>query len=137
MPPVRPRPRSPDVQIYRPQLTSVLSFTHRLTGVALSLGSVLLVLWLVAVANGGRPQAVVDGFLRSWIGIVLLLGWTFALFFHLCNGIRHLAWDLNFGLGPGRSGFELRTIYLSGWTVVVVSVILTLATWVIGLTVMG
>ncbi|MEO8960212.1 MAG: succinate dehydrogenase, cytochrome b556 subunit [Rudaea sp.] len=137
MPPVRPRPRSPDVQIYRPQLTSVLSFTHRLTGVALSVGSVLLVAWLVAVATGGRPEAVVDGFLRSWIGIVLLLGWTFALFFHLCNGIRHLAWDLNFGLGPGHSGLELRTIYLSGWTVVVVSVILTLVTWVIGLTALG
>ena len=137
MPPVRPRPRSPDVQIYRPQLTSVLSFTHRLTGVWLSLGSVLLVVWLVAVATGGRPQAVVGAFLHSWIGIVLLLGWTFALFFHLCNGIRHLAWDLDFGLGPGFSGFELRTIYLSGWTVVVVSVILTLVTWVIGLTVMG
>jgi succinate dehydrogenase / fumarate reductase cytochrome b subunit len=134
---VRPRPRSPDVQIYRPQLTSVLSFTHRLTGVALSVGSVLLVVWLVAVATGGRPQAAVDGFVRSWIGIALLLGWTFALFFHLCNGIRHLAWDMNFGLGPGHSGSELRAIYLSGWTVVVASSILTLVTWVIGLTVMG
>ena len=133
----RPRPRSPDVQIYRPQLTSVLSFTHRLTGVWLSVGSVLLVVWLVAVATGGHTYAAVDGFLRSWIGIVLLLGWTFALFFHLCNGIRHLAWDLDFGLGPGLSGLELRDIYLSGWTVVVVSAILTLVTWVIGVTVMG
>ena len=133
----RPRPRSPDVQIYRPQLTSVLSFTHRLTGVWLSLGSVLLVVWLVAAATGGHTYAAVAGFMHSWIGIVLLLGWTFALFFHLCNGIRHLAWDLDFGLGPGFSGLELRDIYLSGWTVVVVSVILTLATWAIGLTVMG
>ena len=132
----RVRPRSPDVQIYRPQLTSVLSFTHRVTGVWLSLGSVLLVVWLVAVAAGGSTYAAVDGFLRSWIGIVLLLGWTFALFFHLCNGIRHLAWDLDFGLGPGFSGFELRSIYLSGWIVVAASMILTLATWAIGLSVM-
>ena len=134
---LRPRPRSPDVQIYRPQLTSVLSFTHRLTGIWLGLGSILLVVWLVAAAVGGDSYAAVEGFLRSWIGIVLLLGWTFALFFHLCNGIRHLAWDLDFWLGPGRSGLELRDIYLSGWTVVVVSVILTLITWVIGLKVMG
>ena len=132
----RVRPRSPDVQIYRPQLTSVLSFTHRVTGVWLSIGSVLLVAWLAAVAAGGDTYAAVDGFLRSWIGIVLLLGWTFALFFHLCNGIRHLGWDLDVGLGPGLSGFELRSIYLSGWTVVVVSLILTVVTWMLGLAVL-
>lgn len=129
MPTVRSRPRSPDVQIYRPQLTSVLSIVHRATGVWLSIGSVLLVIWLVAVAAGGNLYAATDHFLRSWFGIVLLLGWTLALFYHLCNGIRHLAWDLDFG-------FELRNIYLSGWIVVVVSVILTLATWAIGLTLM-
>lgn len=129
MTPVRPRPRSPDVQIYKPQLTSVLSILHRLSGVVLSVGGVLLVAWLVAVAEGGDTYAAVDAFLRSWIGIVLLLGWTLALFYHLCNGIRHLAWDLDFG-------FELRSIYLSGWTVVAASVILTLATWAIALKVM-
>ena len=124
----RIRPRSPDVRIYKPQLTSVLSILHRLTGVVLSVGSVLLVAWLVAVADGGDTYATVDGWLRSWIGLLLLVGWTFALFYHLCNGIRHLAWDLDFG-------FELRNIYLSGWTVVAVSVILTLVTWTLGLAV--
>lgn len=132
----RIRPRSPDVQIYKPQLTSVLSILHRMTGVVLSVGSVLLVAWLVAVAAGGDTYTMVDGWLRSWVGLLLLVGWTFALFYHLCNGIRHLAWDLDFGLGPGFSGFELRTIYLSGWTVVVVSVILTLVTWVFGLAIL-
>ena len=132
----RPRPRSPDVQIYKPQLTSVLSILHRITGVLLSVGSLLLVAWMVAVADGGGAYALVDRWLHSWLGMLLLLGWTFALFYHLCNGIRHLAWDLDFGLGPGFSGFELRDIYLSGWIVVVVSVILTLVTWVLGLAVL-
>ncbi|KZC34822.1 MULTISPECIES: succinate dehydrogenase, cytochrome b556 subunit [Rhodanobacter] len=122
----RPRPRAPDIQIYKPQLTSVLSILHRITGVLLSVGSVLLVAWLVAVAAGGDSYAMAERWLRSWIGMLLLLGWIFALFYHLCNGIRHLAWDLDFG-------FELGSIYRSGWTVVAVSVILTLATWTLGL----
>ena len=125
----RPRPRSPDVQIYKPQLTSVLSIVHRMTGVALSVGSVLLVAWMVAVAAGGESYAMVDSWLRSWLGIVLLVGWTFALFYHLCNGIRHLAWDLDFG-------FELRSIYLTGWIVVAASVLLTALTWALGLAVL-
>ena len=123
----RPRPRSPDVQIYRPQLTSVLSFTHRLTGIWLGLGSVALVAWLIVVASGGSTYAAVESFLASWIGMALLFTWTFALFYHLCNGIRHLAWDLDFG-------FELRSIYLSGWIVVVTSVALTVLTWGVVLT---
>lgn len=122
----RPRPRSPDIQIYKPQLTSVLSILHRITGVLLSVGSVLLVVWLVAVAAGGDGYAMAERWLHSWIGMLLLLGWIFALFYHLCNGIRHLAWDLDFG-------FELGSIYRSGWAVVVASVILTLLTWTLGL----
>lgn len=122
----KPRPRSPDIQIYRPQLTSVLSITHRASGTLLSLGSVLLVVWLVAVAAGGDYYAVLHRFLVSWIGLILLFALTFALFFHLCNGIRHLAWDLDYG-------FELQTIYRSGWLVVAASTILTLASWAVGL----
>lgn len=116
------RPISPALQIYRPQLTSVLSVTHRLTGVALSLGSVMIVVWLVAGALGPSAYDGVLDFMRSWFGLVLLAGWTFAIFFHLCNGIRHLFWD------TGR-GFALRTIYASGWAVVAVSMALTIACW--------
>lgn len=123
---IRPRPRSPDVQIYRPQLTSVLSITHRASGVWLALGAVALVGWLIAVARGGHTYATLESFIGSWIGHVLLFGWTLALFYHLCNGIRHLAWDLDYG-------FELRSIYLSGWCVVMTSVLLTGATWAIAL----
>jgi succinate dehydrogenase / fumarate reductase cytochrome b subunit len=95
------RPLSPGLQIYRPQLTSVLSIFHRLTGVALSIGSPLLVYWL-----------------------------TFSLFFHLCNGIRHLFWDAGYG-------FDLQTIYASGWTVVAVSIALSLMAWIISVGMKG
>ena len=126
----RERPLSPDIQIYRPQLTSVLSITHRLTGIALSVGSPLLVFWLIAAAAGPSMYATLHGFLGSWLGLALLLGWTYALFFHLCNGIRHLFWDAGYGL-------ELRTIYASGWSVVVASAMLTLAAGIISFSVHG
>ena len=118
------RPLSPDLQIYRPQLTSVLSITHRLSGVALSIGSPLLVYWLMAAAAGQPAYAILHGYLASWLGLLLLLAWTFSLFFHLCNGIRHLFWDTG-------HGFDLQTIYASGWAVVAISLGFTLAVWII------
>jgi len=124
------RPLSPDLQIYRPQLTSVLSITHRLTGVALSVGAPLLVFWLIAAATGPQSYSALHAFLASWVGLVLLLGWTYSLFFHLCNGIRHLFWDAGYG-------FELEAIYASGWAVVAISASMTLAAWTISLSVRG
>ena len=118
------RPLSPDLQIYRPQLTSVLSITHRLTGIALSISSPLLVCWLIAAAAGPSTYTTLHGLLASWLGLILLLGWTFSLFFHLCNGIRHLFWDAGYG-------FDLQTIYASGWAVVIISIGLTLTAWII------
>ncbi len=117
------RPLSPHLQIYRPQLTSVLSFTHRLTGLTLGLYAIALVAWLMAAAAGSHPYASVQPFIRSGLGQVLLLGGTWCFFLHLCGGIRHLFWD------AGR-GFELRAIYGSGWTVVAASAGLTLAAWI-------
>lgn len=122
----RPRPLSPNIQIYRPQLTSVLSVLNRITGIVLSLGAVALVVWLLAAAAGPQAYSVVQGVISSWIGQVVLFGLTFALFLHLCGGIRHLVWDTV-------HGFELRSIYISGWVVVAASVALTLAAWVISL----
>lgn len=115
-------PLAPHIQIYRPQLTSVLSISHRVTGIALSVGSVLLVAWLAAAAAGPHAFSGVRAFVHSPGGLFLLLLWTFSLFFHLCNGIRHLIWDAGWG-------FDLRTIYLSGWTVVVASAVLTGLAW--------
>lgn len=119
------RPLSPHLQVYRPQLTSILSIMHRVTGLALSIGTVILVWWLLAAASAPEDFATVQGFLGSWIGILLLVAWTYALFFHLCNGIRHLAWD-------GCYGYDLPTTYRSGWAVVAASAALTVAAVVLG-----
>lgn len=119
----RPRPLSPNIQIYRPQLTSVLSIVHRITGVILSVCAVVLVIWLIAAATGPPAYAAVQGAIASWVGQILLFGCTFSFFLHLCGGIRHLVWDAGYG-------FELGAIYGSGWTVVGVSTALTVITWI-------
>ena len=124
------RPLSPHLQVYRPQITSVMSILHRLTGIALAVGTLLLVWWLVAAAAGPDAFATVQGFVGSFIGRILLFGWSWALFYHLCNGIRHLAWDAG-------CGFELKTVHASGWAVVVASFVLTLVAWAAGYWVMG
>jgi succinate dehydrogenase / fumarate reductase, cytochrome b subunit len=116
--------------IYRLQLTSALSFTHRVTGIALSIGTIFLVWWLVAAATGDDAFAAAQWFFGSWLGLLLLLGWSFAFFFHLCAGIRHLVWDTGTGL-------DLRSVYASGWTVVVASIALTIIAYVVGLLVRG
>ena len=108
------RPLSPNIQIYRPQLTSVLSIVNRITGVVLSLGAVGLVVWLSAAAAGPKPYAAVQGVIGSSLGQIVLFGCTFAFFLHLCGGIRHLVWDtvhgfdapLDLHLGMGGRGGE-------------------------------
>jgi succinate dehydrogenase / fumarate reductase cytochrome b subunit len=124
------RPLSPHLQIYQPQLTTVLSFTHRGTGLALAVGTVFLVWWLFAAAFNPGWFSLAEAFWYSWIGRLMLLGWTFSFFFHLCNGIRHLFWDAGWGL-------DLKTAYRSGWTVVGSSVVLTLIAWIAGYAVRG
>ncbi|HEU4484661.1 MAG TPA: succinate dehydrogenase, cytochrome b556 subunit [Povalibacter sp.] len=118
-------PLSPHLQIYRPQLTSVLSFAHRLSGVALGLYSVLLVAWLIAAAAGSAPFSSMQTVMRSPAGQLLLLAGIFCFFLHLCGGIRHLFWDAGYG-------FDLTAIYASGWVVVVASVTLTAIAWFAG-----
>jgi succinate dehydrogenase / fumarate reductase, cytochrome b subunit len=121
-----PRPLSPHLQIYRWQLTSVMSILHRMTGIALAVGAILLVSWFGSAADGAASFAKFQGFLASPIGLVVLFGCTVALFYHLCNGIRHLWWD------TGR-GLELVSVYASGWTVFVATVVLTVMVWGVGL----
>jgi succinate dehydrogenase / fumarate reductase cytochrome b subunit len=124
------RPLSPHLQVYRPQLTSVLSILHRITGIALAVGTLLLFWWLIAAATGPTAFDNVQSFIGSFVGRILLFGWSFALYYHLCNGIRHLLWD------TGR-GFEIGTAYASGWLVVVASAVLTVISWVGGYAVLG
>jgi succinate dehydrogenase / fumarate reductase cytochrome b subunit len=112
------RPLSPHLQVYRPQLTSVLSILHRGTGVALSVGAIALVAWLVCIASGVDTYSQAQGvFAAGWFRL-LIAGWAFCGFYHLGNGIRHLAWDVGWG-------FELSQAYASGWTVVAFSVVAT------------
>lgn len=120
------RPLSPHIQVYRWQWTMFLSIVHRATGIALAVGALLLVCWLLALASGPAAFADVHGFLGSWFGRFLLFGWTWSLMYHLANGIRHLFWDA--GLG-----FELRTTYASGILMVLASLALTGLSWGIGL----
>ncbi len=107
---------------YRFQITSAMSILHRLTGIALSVGSILLAWWLVAVASGGQMFAVTRTFIASPIGILLLVFWSVAFFYHLCSGIRHLAWDAGYG-------FDLRDAYRSGYGVLMMTGLLTVLTW--------
>ncbi len=124
------RPLSPHLQVYSPQITSVLSILHRLAGIALAVGTLLLVYWLAAAAAGPEAYASAQGLIGSWLGRLLLLGWSAALFYHLLNGIRHLCWDAGWG-------YELKTVYGSGWAVVIGTAALTLLAWLGGYAVKG
>lgn len=116
------RPLSPHLQVYRPQITSVMSITHRATGVALSLGSLLLVAWLWAVAYNEDYFIFWQELASQWWAHLMLAGWTFAVYYHLANGIRHLFWDMG-------KGFDLKNVTRSGLLVVLVAAGGTLATW--------
>jgi succinate dehydrogenase / fumarate reductase cytochrome b subunit len=118
------RPLSPHLQVYRWQLTMLMSIMHRVTGIMLAGGTLLLVWWLVALAMGPEAYARVQGFIGSFVGQVVMLGWTAALFYHMLNGIRHLFWDAGYG-------FDIPTVYRSGYTVLVLTAILTLGSWML------
>ena len=122
--PAASRPLSPFMigPYYRPQLTSMLSIVHRITGVGLAVGSLLLVGWFVALASGPWEYAAYAKHVAAWYGQVLLLGWSWSLLYHLCNGVRHLFWDLGYG-------YSLPVAYRSGYAVCAVSVLLTAAAW--------
>jgi succinate dehydrogenase / fumarate reductase cytochrome b subunit len=117
------RPLSPHLQIYRPQITSVLSILHRITGFALSVGLLLLAGLIISAAFGQQSFDLVRGQMGTWYGYILLMGWSWAFYYHLCNGIRHLFWDMG-------KGFELSTVTTSGWAVVLASLTMTVVTWV-------
>ncbi len=119
------RPISPHLQVYKPQISSALSIFHRITGCALGAGTLLLTLWLVSAASGVGAFSVVQAILASWIGILVLIGFTAALFYHFCNGIRHLAWD-------ACKGFELPVMHRTGMLVLAATVVLTAGFWIIG-----
>ena len=122
----RERPISPHLQVYKPQITSVLSIFHRITGVALTFGLILLVAWIFTLSLGEEYFEYFVMFIKSWFGFLILFGFTFALNYHLCNGIRHLFWDAGYG-------YEIETVHKSGLAVLVVSFVLTILIWYLAL----
>ncbi len=120
------RPLSPHLDVYRLPLTAIISISHRITGVGLSAGTLLLACWLIAAATGVESYDKINAFLGSWFGMVLLFLWSFAFFFHLSNGLRHLFWD------TGR-GLDKADVEKSAKAVIISAAALTVLTWFIAL----
>jgi succinate dehydrogenase / fumarate reductase cytochrome b subunit len=120
------RPLSPHLQVYRLPMLAILSILHRATGIALSVGALYLATWVMYAASNPRAYAIFQSFNSSIVGRIVLGGWLFSAFYHLCNGIRHLFWDVGYG-------FELKDAQRSGWVVVIVSLVATVVAWVVGL----
>jgi len=116
------RPLSPHMGIYRWPLSMALSILHRATGIALAVGTILLIALLLALSNGPAPYARVQAFCGSWLGLILLFGWSWALSFHLANGVRHLFWDVG-------KGYSIQQAKTSGLVVIVVSLVFTALIW--------
>lgn len=118
------RPLSPHLMIYNLPLNAVLSITHRITGTALAFSALLIVWWFLAAATSPQYFAFADGLLTSWVGTAILVLSAFGLWFHFCNGIRHLIWDLGYG-------FDVEDVERSCWIVLGASVVLTLLTLIL------
>jgi succinate dehydrogenase / fumarate reductase cytochrome b subunit len=116
------RPLSPHISIYRWPITMVLSIMHRISGIAMSVGLIALVVWLYDAAAGPEAYAVFLAVMGSGIGKLMLFGWSLAFFYHLSNGVRHLVWDMGRGLEKGQAN-------RSSWVVLIATVLFTAAFW--------
>lgn len=124
------RPTSPHLTIYRPQISSVLSILHRISGMALSAGTVLIVVWLWSAAYAPAFYNTFYAALNSLVGQILLFGWTLAFYYHFAAGIRHLFWDIG-------KGFTLPVMNRTGWLVIVFALVMSVITWFIAYTSTG
>lgn len=119
------RPLSPHLQVYKWELHMLASILHRATGVALGVGTILLTWWLVAVSSGPSYFALVNDIMSSTLGRFVLFGFSYALIYHLLNGLRHLRWDMGKGLSKESAA-------ASGKIMMIMSVIITLGIWYLG-----
>ena len=126
----RERPLSPHLGIYRPLINMVMSIVHRITGSALYAGTALLAWWLIAIAQGPKHFALVSAVFSHPLGQLVLFGYTWALIHHMLGGVRHLIWD------TGR-GFSIGMVNFLSWGSIVLSVVLTVAIWAVGLHMQG
>ncbi len=120
--PARERPLSPHLQIYRPQINMVMSIFHRITGAALYVGSLLLAWWLVAAATGPQYFDFVNGLFATWLGMIVLVGFSWALIHHMLGGLRHFVWDTG-------SALDIASVDLLSWSTIVLSLLLTAGLW--------
>lgn len=120
------RPLSPHLQVYRPMLTMMMSIFHRITGAALYFGTILLALWLLAVAAGPSSFDTINSFFGSYLGMLILFGYTWALIHHMIGGLRHFVWDLG-------KGFELDSVELMARMSIIGSLSLTVIIWAFAL----
>ena len=121
---MKPRPLSPHLQIYKWQITMILSICHRASGIALGLGTLLLVSWLLCLALGPSSFSIINLIINHWFGQFVLFGYSVVIFYHFFNGIRHLMWDFGYG-------YEMNTVYTTGYLVIIFSLILTAIIWTI------
>lgn len=128
--PANSRPLSPHLGIYKPMLTMMMSIVHRITGGALYFGTLILAWWLLAAAAGPEAYAQFQAVAGSWIGRLVLFGYTWALIHHLLGGVRHFIWDMG-------KGFELGTVELLARATIVGSVLLTLVVWYVAYSIAG
>ena len=124
------RPLSPHLQVYRWRITMLNSIVHRVGGVALGAGTLLLAWWLVAAASGPEAFSMVKAFFTHWFGRLVLFGFSWALIYHLLSGIRYLFW--NAGIG-----FEVAVAEKWGWMILAASVVFTLLAWSFGYGLLG
>ena len=118
----RARPLSPHLQVYSWQLTSMMSIGHRASGIALSCGTFLILVWVLTLSLGPEIFNQVNHYITHWFGQLILFGFSLALVYHLLNGIRHLCWDAG-------KGYELESVYKSGYSVIILTIILTTSIW--------
>ena len=118
----RQRPLSPHLQVYRPQMTSVMSIMHRAAGIVLKTGTLVMTAWLVSLAMGAESYGMVAAFLAHPLGQFVLFGYSVALIYHALNGIRHLGWDIGIGL-------TIPEVYRNGQLVLILTAVLTAALW--------
>ena len=120
---MKPRPLSPHLQIYKWQITMIMSIGHRASGIALACGSLLVVIWLASLALGPNAYNYIHLIITHWFGQFVLFGYSLVIFYHLLNGIRHLSWDFGYG-------YEIKSVYFSGYLVFFLSFILTVTIWI-------
>ena len=118
----RQRPLSPHLQVYRPQMTSVMSVMHRAAGIVLTTGTLVMAAWLVSLAMGAESYGMVAAFLAHPLGQFVIFGYSVALIYHALNGIRHLGWDIGIGL-------TIPEVYRNGQLVLILTAVLTAALW--------